>query len=77
MQAVALAPELKAPAFSEAMLSRGLIARALPYKYTNSIAYSPPLIVSDAEIDELLAATEATIDELAAAEWGRGEAGRR
>jgi putrescine---pyruvate transaminase len=64
MQALALVPELAAAAFSEALLSRGIIARALPY--TNSVAYSPPLIVSDAEIDELLAATEATLDDLAA-----------
>ena len=64
MQAIALAPELDARVFSEALLSRGVIARALPY--ANSVAYSPPLIVSAAEIDELLAATEATLHDLAA-----------
>jgi len=64
MQALGLSPKLKAQAFSEAPLSRGIIARALPY--SNSIAYSPPLIVSEREIDELLAATEATLADVAA-----------
>ena len=49
---------------SEALLARGVIGRALPY--ANSLAFSPPLIISDDEVDELVAATEAVLEELAA-----------
>jgi adenosylmethionine-8-amino-7-oxononanoate aminotransferase len=34
--------------------------------YANSIAYSPPLIVSDDEVDELVQATREALDEVAA-----------
>jgi len=48
---------------SEALLARGVIGRALPY--ANSLAFSPPLIISDDEVDELVAASAAVLDELA------------
>ena len=63
MQAVGLDPSVAAGAFSEALLTRGVIGRALPY--ANSLAFSPPLIISDDEVDELVAATAAVLDELA------------
>ena len=63
MQAVGLDPSITAGAFSEALLARGVIGRALPY--ANSLAFSPPLIISDEEVDELVAATAAVLDELA------------
>ena len=40
-----------------------MIGRALPY--ANSLAFSPPLIISDDEVDELVAASAAVLDELA------------
>ena len=52
MQAVVLEPALAAATVVEAMLARGVITRAAPYP--NAIAYSPPLIVSDDEVDELV-----------------------
>ncbi|MFZ0973089.1 MAG: aminotransferase class III-fold pyridoxal phosphate-dependent enzyme [Solirubrobacteraceae bacterium] len=63
MQAVGFDPSISAGAFSEALLARGVIGRALPY--ANSLAFSPPLIISDEEVDELVAATAAVLDELA------------
>jgi len=63
MQAVGLDPSIAAGPFSEALLTRGVIGRALPY--ANSLAFSPPLIISDEEVDELVAATAAVLDELA------------
>lgn len=62
MQAVALAPPLAYGPFTEALLARGVISRGLGY--ANSVAFSPPLIISDEEIDELVAATAAVLDEL-------------
>jgi adenosylmethionine-8-amino-7-oxononanoate aminotransferase len=62
MQALGLAPPLTALDFTEALLARGVIGRALPY--ANAVAFSPPLIVSDAEIEEIVTATEAVLDEL-------------
>jgi putrescine---pyruvate transaminase len=62
MQAVALRAPITAGAFTEALLARGVIGRGLPY--ANTVAYSPPLIISDEEVDELVAATEAVLDEL-------------
>jgi putrescine---pyruvate transaminase len=59
MQAVALAPPLNPGAITEALLARGVIGRALPY--ANTVAFSPPLIISDEEVDELVAATEAVL----------------
>jgi adenosylmethionine-8-amino-7-oxononanoate aminotransferase len=64
MQAVALEPSVPAGTVVEAMLGRGVISRAMPY--ANSIAFSPPLIISDDEIDELVQATSEALDEVAA-----------
>ena len=63
MQAIGLEPPVAAGAMSEALLARGVIGRALPY--ANSLAFSPPLIISDDEVDELVAASAAVLDELA------------
>jgi putrescine---pyruvate transaminase len=63
MQAVGFDSSIAAGAFSEELLARGVIGRALPY--ANSLAFSPPLIISDDEVDELVAATAAVLDELA------------
>jgi putrescine---pyruvate transaminase len=62
MQAVALDSGLTAGPFTEALLARGVIGRGLPY--ANSVAFSPPLIITDEEVDELVAATGAVLDEL-------------
>ncbi|HTU87865.1 MAG TPA: aminotransferase class III-fold pyridoxal phosphate-dependent enzyme [Solirubrobacteraceae bacterium] len=64
MQAIGLAPPLNQGAFTEALLARGVVGRGLAY--ANSVAFSPPLIISDEEVDELVAATAAVLDELAA-----------
>jgi len=64
MQAVALEPPLGAPAVGEALLLRGVIGRAL--SYANAVAFSPPLIVSDAEIEELITACEGALADVAA-----------
>ncbi len=64
MQAIALAPPLNHGAFTEALLARGVIGRGLGY--ANSVAFSPPLIISDEEVDALVAATAAVLDELSA-----------
>ena len=63
MQAIALDPPLAAGPFTEALLKHGVIGRALGY--ANSVAFSPPLIISDDEVDELVAASAAVLDELA------------
>jgi putrescine aminotransferase len=65
MQAVALAPTVAAAALTEALLARGVIGRALPY--ANAVAFSPPLIISDAEIDEVVNAMGEALSEVAAA----------
>ena len=62
MQAIGLNAPLTAGGFTEALLERGVIGRALAY--ANSVAFSPPLIISDEEVDELVAATRAVLDEL-------------
>ena len=61
--ALGLAPSVTPGPFTEALLARGVIGRGLPY--ANSVAFSPPLIISDDEVDELVAATAAVLDELA------------
>jgi len=63
MQAIGLEAPLAAGVFAEALLARGVIGRALPY--ANSLAFSPPLVISDEEVDELVAASAAVLDELA------------
>ena len=64
MQAVALQPPLTPGAMVAALLARGIIARGLPY--ANSIAFSPPLIISDGEIDEIVQAVDAALVDVAA-----------
>jgi len=64
VQAIALQAPLTAGAMVAALLSRGIIARGLPY--ANSVAFSPPLIVSDGEIDEILEAVDAALTDVAA-----------
>jgi putrescine aminotransferase len=59
MQAIELAPHLHPGPFTEALLARGVIGRGLPY--ANTVAFSPPLMISDEEVDELVAATEAVL----------------
>jgi adenosylmethionine-8-amino-7-oxononanoate aminotransferase len=63
MQAIGLDAPVMAAAFSDALLARGVIGRALPY--ANSLAFSPPLIISDDEVDELVAASATVLDEFA------------
>jgi putrescine aminotransferase len=65
MQAIALQAPLSAGALTEEMLSRGVVARALPY--ANSVAFSPPLVITDDEIDELVAGAAAALEALAVA----------
>lgn len=65
MQAVALEAPLTAGGLSEALLARRVIGRGLPY--ANSVAFSPPLIISDSEIDELVGAMDEALTEVAAA----------
>jgi len=62
MQAIGLAAPLNQGAFTEALLARGVIGRGLAY--ANSVAFSPPLIISDEEVDELVTASAAVLDEL-------------
>jgi putrescine aminotransferase len=64
VQAIALQPPLTAGAMVAALLTRGIIARGLPY--ANSIAFSPPLVISDGEIDEIVAAVDAALADVAA-----------
>jgi adenosylmethionine-8-amino-7-oxononanoate aminotransferase len=61
MLAVGLDAAVTAASVAEAMLARGVITRAMPY--ANAVAYSPPLIVSDDEIDELIEATREALGE--------------
>ena len=65
MQAVGLEAPLSAGPLAEALLARGVIGRSLPY--ANSVAFSPPLMISDAEVDELVAAMDGALAEVAAA----------
>ncbi|MGZ4331345.1 MAG: aminotransferase family protein [Solirubrobacteraceae bacterium] len=64
MQAVALQAPLTAGAMVAALLTRGIISRGLPY--ANSIAFSPPLVISDGEIDEIVEAVDAALTDVAA-----------
>jgi adenosylmethionine-8-amino-7-oxononanoate aminotransferase len=64
MQAIGLEAPLTAPAVVEALLSHGVIGRSLPY--ANAVAFSPPLIISDGEIDEIVEAMSAALGAVAA-----------
>jgi adenosylmethionine-8-amino-7-oxononanoate aminotransferase len=61
VQAIGLEAPFTAGLFTEALLERGVIGRALGY--ANTVAFSPPLIISDGEIDELVAATAAVLEQ--------------
>ncbi len=63
--AIGLEAPLSAAAFAEELLGNGVVGRAIPY--ANSVAFSPPLVVTDAEIDELLEAVGATLAAVAVA----------
>lgn len=65
MQALGLGPELSAAAVVAALLERGVIGRLIPS--ANTVAFSPPLVISDEEVDELLEALDGAIAEVAAA----------
>ncbi|MHB1568320.1 MAG: aminotransferase family protein [Solirubrobacteraceae bacterium] len=65
MQAVGLAPEMEAATVVSALLARGVIGRLIPS--ANTVAFSPPLVISDEEIDELLSALQGALSEAAAA----------
>jgi putrescine aminotransferase len=64
MQAIGLEPPLTAAAVVAALLSRGIVGRGLAY--ANSVAFSPPLIISVGEIDQILEAAEAALTDVAA-----------
>lgn len=53
-----------APAVVRAALDRGLIARALP---GDAVALCPPMIISDAEIDQIFDRLEGALDDVRAA----------
>ena len=58
-------PALKVgPRIVKAMLGRGVISRALPA--SDSIAFSPPFVVTEAELDTMVAAAREAADEVAA-----------
>ena len=63
MQAIGLEAPLAAPSFAEALLARGVVARAIPY--ANTVAFSPPLIIADEEIDELVEVAGAVLADVA------------
>jgi adenosylmethionine-8-amino-7-oxononanoate aminotransferase len=63
VQAIGLEAPLTAMDLAEALLTRGVVGRAIPY--ANTVAFSPPLVISDDEVDELVAAAGAALDALA------------
>ncbi len=63
MQAIVLEPPARAGPLTEAMLEHGVIGRAIPY--ANVVAFSPPLIVADEEIEEIAAAARAALADIA------------
>jgi adenosylmethionine-8-amino-7-oxononanoate aminotransferase len=65
MQAIALDKPIAAPGFAEALLQRGVVSRAVPY--ANAVAFSPPLVITDAEIDELVEVAGAALADVAVA----------
>lgn len=66
-------PALKvAPRIVRAMLDRGVISRALPS--SDTIAFSPPFIVTEADIDDMVGAARDAVDEVAGALKAEGVA---
>lgn len=64
MLALGLELPVAAGPVSEALLTHGVIGRAIAY--ANGLAFSPPFIISEAEIDELVEATGAALADVAA-----------
>lgn len=59
-------PALKvAPRIVKAMLARGVVSRALPA--SDTIAFSPPFVITDAELEQAVTAARDAADEVAAA----------
>ena len=65
MQAVALESADEVLPLTEAMLRRGVLGRPLPY--ASAVAFSPPLVITDEEIDELASATAEAMGEVVGA----------
>jgi putrescine aminotransferase len=63
VHAVALEAPLAAGAFAEALLARGVVGRGIPY--ANAVAFSPPLVITDDEIDELVSAVDLALSDVA------------
>ena len=56
-------PGLKVGArISQAARDRGLIARAMPHG--DILGFAPPLVMTEAEIDEMVAIAKAAVDEV-------------
>lgn len=56
-------PNLKVgPRIAKACLDRGLLTRALPL--ADTIAFSPPLVITEAEIDEMVGIASAAVDSI-------------
>jgi L-2,4-diaminobutyrate transaminase len=55
---------------AQACLERGLLTRALPA--ADTISFSPPLIIDEAEIDELVSTVQQAVDEVALETIGAG-----
>jgi putrescine---pyruvate transaminase len=64
MQAIGLEAPLTAGPLVAALQARGVIGRGLPY--ANAVAFSPPLIINDGEIDEIAQAAGAALADVAA-----------
>jgi putrescine aminotransferase len=65
MQALELQTWLPAATVVDALLARGVIGRLIPS--ANTVAFSPPLVISDEEIDELLGALQGALSAAVAA----------
>jgi adenosylmethionine-8-amino-7-oxononanoate aminotransferase len=55
--------EMSALDVRDAMLARGVIPRPIA---THTVAFCPPLVISDDEIDEIVAATTGAVEAVAA-----------
>jgi putrescine aminotransferase len=66
--AIELAPGLDATAVREALLSRGVIARPIG---ASTVAFCPPLVIGDLELDQCVEATRAAVAAVAQAQSRR------
>jgi putrescine---pyruvate transaminase len=62
VRAVGLAPGVDAPAVRDHMLEAGVIARPIG---DATIAFSPPLVITDAQVDRMVASLAAAVDAVA------------